>query len=134
MFKFKSACCYHGTSMDAQTKPPNEPLGSYIHLHLHSEYSLLDGGNKIDPLLVRVKELGMGAVAITDHGNLHGAFEFYNKAKKHGVKPIFGIEAYVAPAHRKDRKPTGVRDGGFHLVLLAENMTGWNNLVKLSVD
>ena len=74
--------------MDAQTKPPNEPLGSYIHLHLHSEYSLLDGGNKIDPLLARVKELGMGAVAITDHGNLHGAFEFYNKAKKHGVKPI----------------------------------------------
>ena len=120
--------------MDAQTKPPNEPLGSYIHLHLHSEYSLLDGGNKIDPLLARVKELGMGAVAITDHGNLHGAFEFYNKAKKHGVKPIFGIEAYVAPANRKDRKPTGVRDGGFHLVLLAENIAGWNNLVKLSSD
>ncbi len=120
--------------MDAQEKSTSGQLGSFVHLHLHSEYSLLDGGNKIDPLLEKVKEFGMGAVAITDHGNLHGAFEFFNKAKKHGVKPIFGIEAYVAPADRKDRKPTGVRDGGFHLVLLAENISGWNNLVKLSSD
>ena len=123
--------------MDARIKSSpkaKNSIGDFIHLHLHSEYSLLDGGNKIDPLLKRVKELGMGAVAITDHGNLHGAFEFYNKAKKHGVKPIFGIEAYVALADRKDRKPTGVRDGGFHLVLLAENISGWNNLVKLSSD
>ncbi len=120
--------------MDAQEKFTQQQLGSFIHLHLHSEYSLLDGGNKIDPLLEKVKEFGMGAVAITDHGNLHGAFEFFNKAKKHGVKPIFGIEAYVAPNDRKERKPTGVRDGGFHLVLLAENISGWNNLVKLSSD
>ena len=120
--------------MDAQAKSTPKNLGSFVHLHLHSEYSLLDGGNKIDALLERVKELGMGAVALTDHGNLHGAFEFYNKAKKCGVKPILGIEAYVAPANRKDRKPTGVRDGGFHLVLLAENTAGWNNLVKLSSD
>ena len=120
--------------MDAQKKGSQDQLGDFVHLHLHSEYSLLDGGNKIDPLLEKVKEFGMGAVAITDHGNLHGAFEFFNKAKKHGVKPIFGIEAYVAPADRTDRKPTGVRDGGFHLVLLAENILGWNNLVKLSSD
>ena len=66
---------------------------SFVHLHLHSEYSLLDGGNKLDALLDRVKDLGMDAVAVTDHGNLFGAFEFYTKAKSAGVKPILGIEA-----------------------------------------
>ena len=107
---------------------------SFVHLHLHSEYSLLDGGNKLDALLDRVKDLGMDAVAVTDHGNLFGAFEFYTKAKNSGVKPILGIEAYVAPFDRKDKSPTGIRDGGFHLVLLAENNTGWQNLMKLSSD
>jgi DNA polymerase-3 subunit alpha len=107
---------------------------SFIHLHLHSEYSLLDGGNKIDALLKRVKEFGMDSVAVTDHGNLYGAFEFYTKAKAAGIKPILGIEAYVAIGDRKERVPTGIRDGGFHLVLLAENNTGWKNLVKLSSD
>lgn len=105
-----------------------------MHLHLHSEYSLLDGGNKIDALLNRVKELGMDAVAVTDHGNLFGAFEFYSKARSAKVKPILGIEAYVAVNGRKERKPTGIRDGGFHLVLLAENNVGWKNLVRLSTD
>jgi len=76
----------------------------------------------------------MDAVAVTDHGNLFGAFEFYSKAKVAKVKPILGIEAYVAVSDRKERKPTGIRDGGFHLVLLAENNTGWENLVKLSTD
>ncbi len=76
----------------------------------------------------------MDAVAVTDHGNLFGAFEFYTKAKSSGVKPILGIEAYVAPFDRKDKSPTGIRDGGFHLVLLAENNTGWQNLMKLSSD
>ena len=109
MFKFKSACCYHGTSMDAQTKPPSEPLGSYIHLHLHSEYSLLDGGNKIDALLKRVKELGMDSVAVTDHGNLFGAFEFYTKAKAAKVKTFLGIEACFALGGGGGRKPTGIR-------------------------
>ncbi|MBC8201621.1 MAG: DNA polymerase III subunit alpha [Planctomycetes bacterium] len=106
----------------------------FVHLHLHSEYSLLDGGNKIDALLARVKELGMESVAITDHGNLYGAFEFYTKAQAAGVKPILGIEAYVAIGDRKERKPTGIRDSGFHLVLLAENNAGWKNIVKLSSD
>lgn len=107
---------------------------AFIHLHLHSEYSLLDGGNKIDALLNRVKELGMDAVAVTDHGNLFGAFEFYTKATAAKIKPILGIEAYVAIGDRKERKPTGIRDGGFHLVLLAENNAGWENIVKLSTD
>jgi DNA polymerase III subunit alpha len=107
---------------------------SFVHLHLHSEYSLLDGGNKIDALLQRVQDFGMESVAVTDHGNLYGAFEFYTKARAVGVKPILGIEAYVAIGDRKERKQTGIRDGGFHLVLLAENRVGWNNLVKLSSD
>lgn len=112
----------------------------FVHLHLHSQYSLLDGGNRLDRLVKRVKDLGMDAVAVTDHGNLHGAIEFYNLAKKEGIKPILGIEAYVAPdvngkpSDRTNREHTGVADGGFHLVLLAENMTGWQNLLKLSSD
>lgn len=106
----------------------------FVHLHLHSEYSLLDGANRVDKLVARVKELGMDAVAVTDHGNLHGAVEFYNAATRAGIKPIMGIEAYVAPGDRTDRTTTGIADGGFHLVLLAENNTGWANLLKLSSD
>ena len=106
----------------------------FVHLHLHSEYSLLDGGNRLEKLVKRVKELGMDAVAVTDHGNLFGALEFFLTAKKEGVKPILGIEAYVAPGDRRDRTPTGVADGGFHLVLLAQDLGGWRNLVKLSSD
>ena len=112
----------------------------FVHLHLHSQYSLLDGGNRLDRLVRHVKQLGMDAVAVTDHGNLHGAVEFYNLAKKEGIKPILGIEAYVAPdvngkpSDRTNREYTGVSDGGFHLVLLAENATGWANLLKLSSD
>ncbi len=113
---------------------------SFVHLHLHSHYSLLDGGNRIDRLIDHVKALGMSAVAITDHGNLHGTIEFYTHAKSAGIKPILGIEAYVAPdingksSDRRCREYTGVADGGFHLVLLAENNTGWRNLLKLSSD
>ncbi len=112
----------------------------FVHLHLHSQYSLLDGANRIDRLVKQVKELGMDAVAVTDHGNLHGAVEFYNVARKEGIKPILGIEAYVAPdvdgrvSDRTNREFTGVSDGGFHLVLLAENQQGWQNLLKLSSD
>lgn len=106
----------------------------FVHLHLHSEYSLLDGANRVDRLIERVKQLGMNAVALTDHGNLFGAVSFYTKAKAAGVKPILGVEAYVAPGDRRDREPTGLADGGFHLVLLAENLTGWRHLVKLSSD
>ncbi len=112
----------------------------FVHLHLHSEYSLLDGANRIDKLINRVKELGMDAVAVTDHGNMHAACSFYNAAKAAGIKPIMGIEAYVAPdvnglpSDRLRKEATGVADGGFHLVLLAENQTGWRNLLKLSSD
>ncbi|MDA8018481.1 MAG: DNA polymerase III subunit alpha [Thermoanaerobaculia bacterium] len=112
----------------------------FVHLHVHSQYSLLDGANRIDRLVERTKELGMDAIAVTDHGNLFGALDFYQKAKAVGVKPILGIEAYVAPdvdgrtSNRRDRTYTGVSDGGFHLVLLAENLTGWRNLIKLSSD
>lgn len=113
---------------------------SFIHLHLHTQYSLLDGANRITDLVERVKALGMDSVAMTDHGNLFGAVELYTKAKAAGVKPILGIEAYVAPdvdgrvSNRQDRTHTGVADGGFHLVLLAENEIGWRHLLKLSSD
>ncbi len=121
------------------------PPSDFVHLHLHSEYSLLDGGNRVGQLVSKVKELGMDAVALTDHGNLFGAAEFYQECKKNDIKPILGIEAYVAPeftddegkAQESDRtvkKPTGVADGGFHLVLLAQNQTGWDNLMKLTSD
>ncbi len=106
----------------------------FVHLHLHSEYSLLDGGNRVDRLVSRVKELGMDSVAVTDHGNLFGAMAFYNAARREGVKPILGCEAYVAPGDRTDRTHTGVKDGGFHLVLLAENGVGWANLMRLASE
>ncbi len=112
----------------------------FVHLHLHTQYSLLDGANRIDALIDRVRELGMEAVAVTDHGNLHGAVEFYRRARAAGVEPILGIEAYVAPdvggrpSDRTDRTRTGIADGGFHLVLLAENDAGWRNLIRLSSD
>ncbi|MDX9911660.1 MAG: DNA polymerase III subunit alpha [Phycisphaerales bacterium] len=103
----------------------------FVHLHLHSEYSLLDGGNRLDKLVRRVKELGMDAVAVTDHGNMHAAVQFGLIAKGEGVKPIMGVEAYVAPADRRSRVQTGVQDGGWHLVLLAEDQRGWENLLYL---
>jgi DNA polymerase-3 subunit alpha len=107
-------------------------LGSgFVHLHLHTEYSLLDGGNRVDKLVNRVKELGMPAVGITDHGNLFGAVAFYLTCKDRGIKPIVGVEAYVAQGDRTDRTYTGVSDGGYHLVLLAENLKGWENLLYL---
>ncbi|MCA9289348.1 MAG: PHP domain-containing protein, partial [Phycisphaerales bacterium] len=112
--------------IDAGATPPG-----FAHLHLHTEYSLLDGGNRIDRLIARVKELGMSSVAITDHGNMHGAVAFATTAKAAGIKPILGVEAYVAPGDRRDRTATGVQDGGWHLVLLAENNTGWANLKYL---
>ncbi len=120
--------------MQGSTLKKKPTSKSFVHLHLHSEYSLLDGGNKIDALIEQVQALGMDAVAVTDHGNLFGAFEFYTKAKRAGIKPILGIEAYVAPFDRHDKSPTGIRDGGFHLVLLAENNIGWQHLMKLSSD
>jgi len=102
----------------------------FTHLHVHSHYSLLDGMAQIDPLLDKVKALGMTSVAITDHGNMYGAVEFYNKAKKRGLKPIIGCEVYIA-YDRRDQKRPGVDDVRYHLVLLAKNDQGYRNLVKL---
>jgi len=103
-------------------------MPKFVHLHTHSHYSLLDGLSKIDPLVERVKELGMEAMAVTDHGVLYGAVEFYKKAKKDGIKPILGVEAYIAP---RDRFSKETNERYYHLILLAENETGWKNLLKL---
>src|SRR6187200_2575344 len=106
---------------------------SFVHLHCHSEYSLLDGANRIDDLIERALELEQPALAITDHGNLHAAWGFQEKAKKAGVKPIIGMEAYVAPGDRRLRaRPAPGAKPYYHLVLLAQNATGYKNLVKLS--
>jgi DNA polymerase III subunit alpha len=106
---------------------------SFVHLHCHSEYSLLDGANRIDDLIARAIELEQPALAITDHGNLHAAWEFQEKAKKAKLKPIIGMEAYVAPGDRrvKARATPGAKPY-YHLVLLARDMVGYRNLVKLS--
>ncbi len=102
----------------------------FTHLHTHSHFSLLDGLSKIDDLISRVKELGMDSVAITDHGNLYGAVEFYKKAKAAGVKPIIGCELYVAKRNHLD-KTNNIDDERYHLVVLAKNQIGYKNLVKL---
>jgi DNA polymerase-3 subunit alpha len=102
----------------------------FVHLHNHTHYSLLDGLTKIDELVARVKEESMPAVAITDHGVLYGAIEFYQKCKKAGIKPIIGVEAYLAPASRHD-KNTRADGRSYHLVLLAENEQGYKNLIQL---
>ncbi|MBI3792132.1 MAG: DNA polymerase III subunit alpha, partial [Gemmatimonadetes bacterium] len=105
----------------------------FVHLHCHSEYSLLDGANRIDSLISRAKEFEQPAVAITDHGNLHAAWEFQEKAKKAGIKPIIGMEAYVAPGDRKLKaRPAPGAKPYYHLVLLARDLVGYRNLVKLS--
>ncbi len=103
---------------------------SFAHLHVHSEYSLLDGACRLDGLIARVKELGQTAVAVTDHGVMYGLVEFYKAAKKAGVKPILGCEAYVAARTRHDRQH-GIDSENHHLVLLCENETGYANLVRL---
>ncbi len=96
---------------------------SFVHLHLHTEYSLLDGSIRMKELMKKAAELRMPAVAITDHGNLFGAIEFYQEAQRAGVKPIIGCEVYVAPGSHKDRPPSR-RDSAYHFTLLAENETG----------
>ena len=106
---------------------------SFVHLHCHSEYSLLDGANRIDDLIARALELEQPALAITDHGNLHGAWEFQEKARKAKLKPIVGMEAYVAVGDRRTRaRPSPGAKPYYHLVLLAQNAAGYRNLVKLS--
>jgi DNA polymerase-3 subunit alpha len=104
----------------------------FTHFHLHSQYSLLDGAITFDKLFNRCKKLQMDAVAVTDHGNLFGAVELYTKAIAAHIKPIIGIEAYVAPASRSDRTKTTIADAAYHLILLAENNRGYQNLLKLA--
>ncbi|WHT23099.1 DNA polymerase III subunit alpha [Crossiella sp. CA-258035] len=119
-------------------------MGSFTHLHVHTEYSMLDGAAKIAPLFAEAKRLGMSAVGMTDHGNMYGADEFYRQAVRTGLKPIIGIEAYVAPGSRAHKKPVFWGDPGqrgddisgagayTHLTMLAENATGLRNLFRLS--
>ncbi len=107
----------------------------FVHLHLHTQYSLLDGANRLGELCRRIRELEMPAVAITDHGNMFGAFAFYHEALKHGVRPILGVEAYIAPRDRRDREAQAASESGegysYHLTILAATQTGYRNLVRL---
>jgi len=103
---------------------------SFVHLHLHSQYSLLDGANRLDDVLAAAKSAGMPAMALTDHGNLFGAIEFHDKARRHGIRPVLGMEAYVAQGSHLERDPQ--RGSSNHLVLLARNETGWKNLIRLA--
>ena len=108
---------------------------SFTHLHVHTDYSLLDGACRIDRLMDRAVELGMPALALTDHGNLYGAIEFYNSAKAKGIKPLIGCELYLVETSRLEKH--GRSDEGksiFHLGLLAKNLTGYQNLLKLVSD
>ncbi|SMP70559.1 DNA polymerase III, alpha subunit [Neorhodopirellula lusitana] len=121
--------------IQAATEMPEEPkaVRPFTHLHCHSHYSLLDGAGDIGKLVKRAVEHGMNALALTDHGNLHGACEFYRKAKDAGVNPIIGYEAYIAPGSRFDKG--GARSSkaaSYHLTLLAKNRTGFKNLIKLA--
>ena len=104
---------------------------AFTHLHVHTEYSLLDGSNKIKEYVARVKELGMNSAAITDHGAMYGVIDFYKAANAAGIKPILGCEVYVAPNSRFDRELSHGDDRYYHLVLLAENNTGYSNLIKI---
>ena len=105
-------------------------MSKFVHLHIHSEFSLLDGANRIKDLPVRAKELGMDAIALTDHGVMYGAIDFYKACKKEGVKPIIGCEVYVAPRSRFDKEPN-IDNRYNHLILLAKNQQGYKNLSKL---
>ncbi|MDX1944799.1 MAG: DNA polymerase III subunit alpha [Pirellulaceae bacterium] len=105
----------------------------FVHLHCHSHYSLLDGASEIGRLVKRAKEHGMNALALTDHGNLHGALEFYKKAKGEGINPIIGYEAYIAPGSRFEKKDAAnSKEASYHLTLLAQNRKGFQNLIKLA--
>jgi DNA polymerase-3 subunit alpha len=122
----QEAANQEGRGMTAVARP-------FVHLHCHSHYSLLDGASEISALVKRAKELGMNALALTDHGNLHGALEFYRKAKEAGLNPILGYEAYIAPGSRFEKKDAAnSKEASYHLTLLAQNRTGFKNLIKLA--
>ncbi|HAJ26522.1 MAG TPA: DNA polymerase III subunit alpha, partial [Syntrophus sp. (in: bacteria)] len=104
----------------------------FVHLHVHTQYSLLDGTIRIDDLLKKAKEHHMPAVAMTDHGNMFGAIDFYQHAYRYGIKPIIGSEIYVAPRSRLEKSSQGIGETSRHLVVLVKNMEGYKNLLKLS--
>ena len=114
------------------TETQQEKKVNFVHLHTHSHYSLLDGLSKLQDLVRLAKEHKMPSLAITDHGNMYGAIEFYKLAKKEGVKPIIGVEAYMTAGSRKDRTTeAGGSKRYYHLTLLAKNLEGYKNLIKL---
>src|SRR5512142_931090 len=100
-------------------------MADFVHLHCHTEYSLLDGAIRISDLVKRAQAFGCPAAAITDHGNMHGALVFYEYCKKAGIKPIVGCEVYVAKGGREEKNARSPRDAGYHLILLAQNHTGF---------
>ncbi|MEX0675604.1 MAG: DNA polymerase III subunit alpha [Pirellulales bacterium] len=104
----------------------------FVHLHCHSHFSLLDGASPIQGLVDRAKALSMNALAITDHGNLYGALDFYKKAREAGINPIIGYEAYIAPGSRFSKDAAGMKEASYHLTLLAQNKTGFQNLIKMA--
>src|SRR5205085_9625938 len=110
---------------------PNMEGPKFVHLHVHTHYSLLDGACKVPDLVKRVKALGMDSIAITDHGCMFGVIEFFNECKKEGIKPIIGMEAYMAPGDRRERAAVG-GETAYHMVLLAQNIEGYHNLLTLS--
>lgn len=120
------------SASDSPSSAASAPPRPFAHLHCHTHYSLLDGANRVPDLVKQVKNLGMNACAITDHGNLYGALEFYQTCRNHDVNPILGYEAYMAPGHRTDRSATRMKEAAFHLTLLAMNRTGFQNLVKMA--
>jgi DNA polymerase-3 subunit alpha len=108
------------------------PESPFVHLHCHSHYSLLDGANRVPELVAHVKKLGMNACAITDHGNLFGAIEFYLACREAGINPVIGYEAYIAPGQRTQREAKKRGEAGYHLTLLAKNAAGFKNLIKMA--
>ena len=104
---------------------------NFAHLHLHTQFSLLDGAIRLDELFKKAKEYRLPALAITDHGAMFGAIEFYQQAQKNGIKPIIGCEVYVAPGSRLEKTSKGPSEASHHLILLAKNLTGYRNLMKL---
>ncbi len=109
-------------------------MSQFVHLHTHSHYSLLDGMSKIPDMVAKAKEMGMTSLALTDHGNLYGVVEFYKACKAAGIKPILGVEAYIAPGDHTDKTNGSSEDKYFHLILLVKNETGWRNLIELVTE
>ena len=109
----------------------NMAQADFVHLHVHTQYSLLDGAIRLEDLFRKAQEYRLPALAITDHGAMFGAIEFYQQALHQGIKPIIGCEVYVAPGSRFEKASKGISEASFHLILLAQNLTGYKNLLKL---